>query len=74
MSEVEQMIDMRGLVLRVGDEVVYGKSDRRNPISIGKIISFSGNFVYILGEGNTKAGSIHCEEGFCERVALLDSK
>ncbi|UZV41276.1 hypothetical protein vBVpaMR16F_210 [Vibrio phage vB_VpaM_R16F] len=51
--------DMRGIEVSVGDIIVYGKSDRNNPINIGKIMSIDGDYMKVLGKGNTKAGEIN---------------
>ena len=37
--------DMLGVEVSVGSIIVYGKSNRNNPINIGKVISFEGDFI-----------------------------
>jgi len=45
------MKDLKGFrneILSEGDTVVYGKSDRHNPLEIGKIIGFTEDDILIL--------------------------
>ena len=51
--------DMLGVEVSVGSIIVYGKSNRNNPINIGKVISFEGDFIRVLGKGCSKTGNIN---------------
>ena len=50
--------DLRGIEIKVGDRIVYGKSNRDNPIKLGKVISINEDFIEVLGDGNKKTGNI----------------
>ena len=52
------MKDLRGVEIKKGDRVVYGKSDRSYPIAIGTVDTVYNNGVDILGDGRTKCGFI----------------
>lgn len=53
-----KVYDLLGQELRVGDTVVYGKSDRNNPLAIGIILDITDKFVEVKGVNNIKSGHI----------------
>jgi hypothetical protein len=55
---MEDLKDLRGVTLSVGDIVAYGKSDRNNPINIGTIVDITEKDICILGKGNSKVGKL----------------
>lgn len=61
------MKDMRGIEIKVGDRVVYGKSNRNNPINMGVIKRIEGKSLYILGDGSTREGNV----GYSSRILVL---
>lgn len=52
------MKDLRGVEIQIGDRVVYGKSDRYNPIKIGTVMDLKEKSITVLGDGNQKTGKI----------------
>lgn len=54
----DPVLDMVGNELREGDLVVYGKSNRHDPINIGRIelIDIGNDEIHVLGRGNSKTG------------------
>lgn len=52
------MNDLRGVNISIDDVVAYGKSNRDNPINIGKVVDITEDYVEILGKGNMKTGKI----------------
>ena len=50
--------DMREIEVKIGDIIVYGKSNRYNPINIGKVVAFDGSEIAVQGKGNTRVGRI----------------
>ena len=50
--------DMREIEVKIGDIIVYGKSNRYNPINIGKVVAFDGSEIVVQGKGNTRVGRI----------------
>ena len=52
------MKDLRGVDIKKGDRIVYGKSDRHNPIKIGKVEEVQEKALIVLGDGNVKTGKI----------------
>lgn len=50
--------DMRGVKIKVGDTVAYGKSDRYDPIRIGSIVTITDKHIEVLGRGAPKSGII----------------
>lgn len=52
------MKDLQGKNIQVGDTVVYGKSDRWNPIAIGEVMLVVETGCEILGKGKSKTGFI----------------
>ena len=66
---MSELRGLRGEVLKVGDVVVYGKSDRNSPIALGTIVNITEDTIhilkreYIVGKENKKASKIptyHC--------------
>lgn len=58
MNNISMFVDMTGVQLEIGQRVVYGKSNRNAPIALGVITDIGDDYVYILGDGNIKAGAI----------------
>jgi hypothetical protein len=56
------MKDKFGQKLYVGDKIVYGKSDRWNPINAGIIKNVYNNYISVLGTGNKRTGDIDMSE------------
>lgn len=54
----DKMKDMRGIEIKTGDRVVYGKNCRHEPIKLGVVKKVESKSVYILGDGNKKIGQI----------------
>lgn len=52
------MKDLRGIEIKAGDRIVYGKSDRHNPIKIGAVIDVEEKVLVVKGDGNVKEGRI----------------
>ena len=52
------MKDMRGIDIKVGQVIAYGKSDKDHPIHIGKVISLDSKGIVVLGKGNIKTGCL----------------
>lgn len=50
--------DMRGVVISVGDYIVYGKSNRNYPVHMGTVMSIEEDGIKVLGDGNTKQGKL----------------
>ena len=50
--------DMRGVQIQEDDYIVYGKSDRHNPVNLGRVVSLSNDGLEVLGDGNKKTGTI----------------
>ena len=58
---MDSVKDMRGVDIHVGDYVVYGKSNRNYPISIGTIVKVEDNgALHVLGDNNKKVGILSC--------------
>ena len=50
--------DIRGVEIKVGDRIVYGKSSRYKPVGIGTITRIEDDKLFVLGDGNKKEGEI----------------
>jgi hypothetical protein len=60
--------------IKVGDLVVYGKSDRWKPLNVGVVQEVDRDSMKVLGHGNAKAGEISCyrgDNGVNKRVVIL---
>lgn len=53
-----KLLDLLGRSVRKGDKVVYGKSDRHNPLAIGKVLEITDEYVKVMGESNVREGKI----------------
>lgn len=53
--------DMLGNIININDRIVYGKSNRHDPIKLG-IVEYFDNGVVVLGDGHTKTGLIKDSE------------
>lgn len=62
--------DMMDNKICVGDDVVYGKSSRYQPIKLGVVKEIVDAGVIVLGEGNSKTGLIQNPE---QRMISLTS-
>lgn len=71
MTELKDMLDTP---IEVGDPVVFGKSNRHNPINVGIVqyIKREGdwNILGIKGEGNSRISEISWK-GVTDRVIVL---
>ena len=61
--------------INVGDFIVYGKSSRHNPLNVGVVKEVTEDALTVLGNGNSKPGTIHCyphmDNGVNKRVIVL---
>tara|TARA_R110000850_G_C9686730_1_gene438534 strand:- start:6 stop:236 length:231 start_codon:yes stop_codon:yes gene_type:complete len=62
--------DMRGIVILVGDYVMYGKSSRNNPVNLGEVKGVTEAGISVLGDGNSKVGYLS-NFTISERVLVL---
>ena len=67
---MEAIYDMLGKEISVGDSVVYGKSDRDNPINVGVVKNITEEEIHILGRGNVKVGKL--PRFHAKRVVVLE--
>ena len=65
------MKDLRGVEINIGDRIIYGKSDRNNPIKLGYVKSIDGSNVNVLGDGNKKVGVLYSRRENSERILVL---
>tara|TARA_R110000851_G_C13040536_1_gene562115 strand:- start:1279 stop:1509 length:231 start_codon:yes stop_codon:yes gene_type:complete len=54
--EINQYKDIRGIVIEVGDYVMYGKSCRHTPVSLGTVQSIGEEGIKVLGDGCKNEG------------------
>ena len=52
------MKDCFGKEIVEGDIIVYGKSDRHNPLKVGSVVGVEEDVVKVIGDGNTKVGEL----------------
>lgn len=61
--------------ISVGDFIVYGKSSRHKPLNVGVVQEVTEDALTVLGNGNSKPGTIHCyphmDNGVNKRVIVL---
>lgn len=57
-GRMENYKDRLGNVINLDDRIVYGVSNRYDPIHTGVVIDITENGVVVLGDGNTKTGLI----------------
>lgn len=62
--------DLRDVIIQVDDYVMYGKSCRHTPVSLGTVQSIEENGIKVLGDGCTKEGLLH-EYNIKNRVLVL---
>lgn len=71
MNELKDMLDTP---IEVGDPVVFGKSNRHNPINVGIVKEIKQedgwNTLYIQGKGNSRISEISWK-GATDRVVVL---
>ena len=67
------MKDALGREVEVGDYVVFGKSNRNNPINFGLVNEVNEDHIVILGNGNTKKSQID-SWSVNKRVFVIDRK
>jgi len=71
------MKDHFGREIKVGDLVVYGKSDRHHPVNVGVVVELIPEEleVKVLGHDKTKPGSLRAPygpwDGRNERIVVL---
>ena len=53
-----EFTDKRGTPLEVGQYIVYGKSDRDNPLNTGIIVDITEWYIEVRGDGNVKTGKL----------------
>ena len=56
---LEDLIDMRGIELEVGQYVAYGKSNIHNPMGMGVITEITDTHIVMMANGGSRPSKSH---------------